>query len=239
MRERLINRSRQGDLGEASAIERLRGIGAVVFAPIGSSPDFDLIAALGESVYRIQVKTSLCSLTTKTGDERHPVRVATSGGNRSWNGIVKRFDARRVDYLFVLLGNGRRWFIPASAVEAQTSIQLGGAKYSEYEIEVGRPIQDNVYGPDSSLESCTAPGEYPSGQRMAAVNRPAKPSQVRILSPPSTAPQLGQTRVWGRRRVTIPFQAFEAAELRLGDRLRARVDAPGWLILERIDASPN
>jgi bifunctional DNA-binding transcriptional regulator/antitoxin component of YhaV-PrlF toxin-antitoxin module len=48
--------------------------------------------------------------------------------------------------------------------------------------------------------------------------------------------QLGQTRVWGRRRVTIPLRAFEAAGLHLGDRLRARVDAPGRLVLERIDA---
>ena len=44
MRERLINRSRQGDLGEASAIECLTRQGCVVWLPLGHSPDDDLIA---------------------------------------------------------------------------------------------------------------------------------------------------------------------------------------------------
>ncbi len=66
--------------------------------------------------------------------------MCTRGGNQSWNGIVKRMDASRCDYLFAHVGNGRRWFIPASSVEGATAICLGGPKYSEFEVESGEPI---------------------------------------------------------------------------------------------------
>ncbi len=153
---------------------------------------------------------------------------------------MKRFDATGTDYLFVLLGDGRRWFIPARVVEAGTSIQLGGPKYSEHEIEGGRAIGGLVYGSEtSSLESPTAPGEYRSGQTGCAVNALAQPSQVRILSPPSRPARAAQTRVWGKRRITIPLRAFDGAQLALGDRLRASADGPGRVILERIEPSPD
>jgi len=46
---------------------------------------------------------------------------------------------------------------------------------------------------------------------------------------------LGQTVIWGKRRVTIPLRPFDEAGLDLGDRLRVRADGAGRLILERID----
>ncbi len=55
---------------------------------------------------------------------------------------MKRFDASRCDYLFALLADGRRWFIPSGAVGATTSIVLGGPKYAEFEVERGRPFLD-------------------------------------------------------------------------------------------------
>jgi hypothetical protein len=56
------------------------------------------------------------------------------------SGLVKRLDATRCDYLFVLVGDGRRWFIPASAVGGGTAIQLGGPRYAEFEVARGDPI---------------------------------------------------------------------------------------------------
>jgi hypothetical protein len=53
---------------------------------------------------------------------------------------LMRFSADRCDYLFVLVGDGRRWLIPATVVEGTTSIALGGPKYAEYEVEAGRPF---------------------------------------------------------------------------------------------------
>ncbi|MBS1885739.1 MAG: hypothetical protein JSU06_00965 [Actinobacteria bacterium] len=45
--------------------------------------------------------------------------MATKGGNRSWSGHVKAIDTGRFDYLFVLVADGRRWFIPAESIEAK------------------------------------------------------------------------------------------------------------------------
>jgi hypothetical protein len=53
---------------------------------------------------------------------------------------VKLFTAERCDWLFVVVADGRRWLIPASAVEGGTKVALGGPKYAEYEVEPGRPL---------------------------------------------------------------------------------------------------
>jgi hypothetical protein len=71
---------------------------------------------------------------------RWKVQLATRGGNRSWNGTIKRLDASRCDYLFALVGDGRQWFIPANALGGGSVILLGGQKYADYEVERGRPF---------------------------------------------------------------------------------------------------
>ena len=67
-------------------------------------------------------------------------RALHRGGNQSWNGVVKRLDATRCDYLFVHVGDGRRWFIPARALGGGSAIALGGPKYAEFEVERGTPL---------------------------------------------------------------------------------------------------
>jgi Holliday junction resolvase-like predicted endonuclease len=130
-----ISPRRQGDLGELSAMEWLGSRGHIVYLPIGHSPDVDLIADNGGALLRVQVKT-----TTAYRKRRWEVSVCTRGGNRSWNGTVKRFSASRCDRLFVLVRDGRRWFIPAKAVEGGARLVLGGPKYARFEIEPGRPL---------------------------------------------------------------------------------------------------
>jgi PD-(D/E)XK endonuclease len=125
----------QGDQGELSAIAWLIGIGWPVFLPIGHSPDFDLVADFGKGLVRVQVKTSTCRRR-----DRWDVTVCTRGGNRSWSGLVKRLDPSRYDFLFVLVADGRRWFIPSAEVGGGLGICLGGPRYAEYEIEPGPPI---------------------------------------------------------------------------------------------------
>jgi hypothetical protein len=249
--QRLINRRQQGDLGEVSAIEWLTSVGATVLIPLGHSPDFDLVSYSAGRLLRIQVKSSTQRKRTLSGHSRTVVALATYGGNQSWNGIKKRLDPSRFDYLFVLAADGRRWFIPSTALEAENAISLGGPKYSEFEIEPGRPIEALVYGQRPSLESDASAGEYPSGQRMAAVNRPAQPSQVRILPPPfrrrlgfqpskydRKPGQAGEATLNQKRRVTLPRQACIEAGLEDGDRLRVHSDGDGRLLLMRIEPPP-
>jgi hypothetical protein len=133
--QRLINRRRQGDLGEASAIEWLTRQGATVWTPLGHSPDADLIADFKGRLSRVQVKTSTCYSETVAGETRWEVSLATNGGNQSWSGVAKVFDPSRFDVLFVLVADGRRWLIPAHAIEAMRGVNLGGTKYSEFEID--------------------------------------------------------------------------------------------------------
>ncbi len=125
----------QGDLGELSALEWLERHGYDVSLPWGHSPDYDLIADDGKELLLVQVKTC-----TRYQNRRWEVMICTRGGNQSWNGLVKRFSPSRCDRLFVLVADGRRWFIPANAVGGGTGIALGGPKYAEFEVEPGHPL---------------------------------------------------------------------------------------------------
>ncbi|MFZ0040883.1 MAG: group I intron-associated PD-(D/E)XK endonuclease [Solirubrobacteraceae bacterium] len=136
----------QGDKGEMSAILWFGAHGLPVFLPIGHSPDFDLVTEWGTGLVRVQVKTS-----TSFRLGRWEIAVCTRGGNRSWNGVVKRLDPSRYDYLFVLVGDGRRWFIPSTAVGGGSAIRLGGPKYFDFEIEPGEPLLRDP----ASLDSAT------------------------------------------------------------------------------------
>ena len=119
-------------------MEWLGSQGHCVSLPVGHSPDYDLIGDDGDVLLRVQVKT-----TTSYRNCRWAVSVCTRGGNRSWNGTVKWFSASRCDRLFVLVGDGRRWFIPADEVAAGARLILGGPKYARFEIEPGRPLPMN------------------------------------------------------------------------------------------------
>jgi PD-(D/E)XK endonuclease len=226
-----MNPRKQGDLGELSAMEWLASQGAHIYVPVGHSPDVDLIADFGDRILRVEVKTSTC----RRESGRWYIHISTLGGNQSWSGLVKYFDPARCDYLFVLVGDGRRWFVPTSALEGRSAITLGGPKYSEFEVEPGKPPVARPL-----LESNSGPGEYPSGQRTAAVNRQAMPSQVRILPPPLPENASARTRISKHHQITIPTGPFHGAGLRSGDPIRVQSVGDGRLTLSRIDgALPN
>jgi hypothetical protein len=130
-----MNPRRQGDLGEFSAMEWLDSRGHPIYVPIGHAPDCDLVTEIDGVLVGVQVKTSTFS---RRG--RFEVALSTTGGNQTWTGIVKRFSSERCDWLFVLVGDGRRWFIPSAAVAGSSKLLLGGPKYAAYEVESGRPL---------------------------------------------------------------------------------------------------
>jgi PD-(D/E)XK endonuclease len=109
-RERAINRRVQGDIGELSAMEWLASRRATVWVPANHTPHVDLMAEWDDRLIRVQVKTSTCRWQPKTGGDRWKVSICTNGGNQSWTGLTKKFDRTKVDYLFALVGDGRRWF---------------------------------------------------------------------------------------------------------------------------------
>jgi bifunctional DNA-binding transcriptional regulator/antitoxin component of YhaV-PrlF toxin-antitoxin module len=224
---------RQGDLGEAAAIQWLTSIGAIVSFPLFHSPDYDLVADLGGAPVRIQVKTSR---HTDRSTGHYAVQLATSGGNQSWTGVVKKIDPRRFEFLFVLVRDGRCWFIPSHEIEGRRAIHVGGIKYSEFEVAPTRVIPAAMG--NAALESSPEPGEYPSGQRGGAVNAMALPSQVRILPPPSEpteSPAVGRTRMSKNHQVTVPLAVAAAAEIAPGDRFRVESGGRGRFLMTRIE----
>jgi hypothetical protein len=130
-----MNTRQQGDIGELSAGLWFAGRGAVVAYPFGASRDWDMVVDWNDHLYRVQVKTSTCF---RNG--RWSVAICTRGGNQSWDGVTKLFDPERVDFLFVHVGDGRRWLIPSRSVGGGRAIMLGGEKYAMYEIERGVEI---------------------------------------------------------------------------------------------------
>lgn len=218
-------------------MEWLASKGALVWIPMGHSPDADVMAELDGRLLRIQVKTTTMFRSRSGAEPRWIVSIATNGGNQSWTGTTKKFSAASVDYLFVLVGDGRRWFMPATAVEAGRAIAVGGAKYSEFEIENGTPFEALIY-PSENLNRIVPPhtGECQSGQMDVTVNHAAMPTEVRILSPPSPSRQVV---LRPKRQATIPRLPCEEADLRAGDRLRVRADGPGRVVFERIDEAAD
>ena len=170
------------------------------------------------------------------GGARWEVSLATNGGNQSWSGVAKVFDPSRFDVLFVLVSDGRRWLIPAEAIEASRGVNLGGVKYSEFEIDQGPPIDGLVY---STLESGPPEGEYASGQRTGSVKPWTLSSQVRILPPPSAARLSARTRVSKNHQITIPLGPFRGAALQVGQAIRVTATGDGQLHLDRIEMSTD
>ena len=125
----------QGDFGELSAMQWMAGLGAHIAVPVGHSEHWDFLAELDGTVLRVQVKTS-----SFQRNGRWEITLCTRGGNRSWSGITKRLDPSRFEYLFVHVGDGRRWFIPARELGAATAMLLGGPKYARFEIDPGSPL---------------------------------------------------------------------------------------------------
>jgi PD-(D/E)XK nuclease superfamily protein len=139
MELRQTNPRKQGDIGEGIAAAWLMQQGYGVWIPFGHSPDCDLLAQRETKLLRIQVKTS-----TLARKDRWTVATCTRGGNRSWNGIIKKLEGARFDYLFVVVGDWRCWFIPARAVDGRSGITLGGPKYSEFEVAPPMPLAPAV-----------------------------------------------------------------------------------------------
>ena len=220
-------------------MEWLAGRGAHIYVPVGHSPDVDLVAEIDRVLIRVEVKTA----THQIPSGGWSVQIATRGGNQSWNGVAKYFDRNRCVYLFVHVGDGRRWFIPSGGIDSRTGLTLGGPKYSEFEVEIGRPLQPLTSG--LQLNSIQ-PGECPSGQRERTVNAPAQPTEVRILPPPLASSdrimptnyerkpgQRGEAVINQKRR--IPQRAFFDAGFENGGRVRLRAVGPGRILIEQIE----
>ena len=106
-------------MGLGAAIGYFTRMGYTVAVPLTDSQDYDLIVDDGK-LSRVQVRTT--SVVTRHGHPRVNLRVL--GGNQSWNRVSKLFDATKVEYLFVVVPDGRMWCIPTTFTNT-THLNLG------------------------------------------------------------------------------------------------------------------
>lgn len=116
----------------AKAIYFYTALGYVVSIPNTDNSKYDLIIDNGKTS-RVQVKTT----RFKTPQGIYQVALRTSGGNKSWSGIVGRIDSLSVDLVVIVSEDGLLYEFPAEYLHGRTSVNLGeGAK--KYRVELDR-----------------------------------------------------------------------------------------------------
>ncbi|QKN84759.1 hypothetical protein KNV05_gp196 [Vibrio phage River4] len=120
----------QGDIGEAAAILVFTKLGYIVSKPLVDNSPYDLIVDNGDGLKRVQVKTS----TRTRNGKAFEVKLETCGRTTKQHYSKARKDGD-YDLLFVLLGDGRQFAIPETALSgAASSINVGHTKYNEFEV---------------------------------------------------------------------------------------------------------
>ena len=125
------NSKKQGDIGLGSAIQYFTCAGCTVLIPLTDSQDYDLVIDDGQSLKKVQVKTT--SYKTKNG--RYNVGLKMQGGNSKKNKIHKFANEIEYDILFVLTSSGEKYIIPKKDIKDVRSSICLGIGYEKYKIE--------------------------------------------------------------------------------------------------------
>lgn len=121
--------SKQGNLGLSKAIHFFVSNGYTVSIPINDTQKYDLVVEINGELKRVQVKTSRCTNKNKTS---HCVLLKNCGGS-SGKSIIRHFNNKSCDYLFVYCSNECCYLIPSEKIQCRSQINVG-IKYKEYEV---------------------------------------------------------------------------------------------------------
>jgi len=123
------NTKKQGDAGMGIAIGWFAEHGYTVCVPLSDSQSYDLVVDNGEGLRRVQVKTT----TYRDKYGRYNANLSVKGWSTRTKGCyVRRFSVDQADLLFIVLGDGHKYLIPADRVGGST-ISLG-EKFSDCEV---------------------------------------------------------------------------------------------------------
>lgn len=122
-----LNSKKQGDIGLGHAISYYCKLGTVCL-PLTDSQDYDLIVDIDGKLHKVQVKTS----GAQRDNKGYQITLVTKGGNKSGTGKDKPFDCTKVDFLFILTGDGKEYSIPSSKIDSKIQITVGNQKYNEF-----------------------------------------------------------------------------------------------------------
>jgi hypothetical protein len=122
------NTKKQGDIGVGHAIAYFTLLCYTVMLPLTDSQEYDLVIDDGESLKKVQVKTT----ASKTLSGAYEASLRTTGGNQSFH-TAKKFDKDKVDILYILNAENEAWVIPTKEINVTTTLTLG-SKYEKYKI---------------------------------------------------------------------------------------------------------
>lgn len=130
MFENAVNWKKQGDIGMCYAIAYYSKLGWTISIPLTDSQDCDLVIDTGNSLLKVQVKT-----TTQIAPNGFSiVSLRTNGGNKSGNNN-KNFDQNKSDLLFIMTDKAEFFSIPRNEITALSAITLG-EKYMPFKVNI-------------------------------------------------------------------------------------------------------
>lgn len=132
---RSMNTRQMGDVGVAAAIYYYTKLGYTVSLPITESTRYDLIVDIDGDLKRVQCKTGSYM---NQGGTSYKIQLATSGGNRSWNGTKKMISSEEVDLVFIRTSDGTLWEVPVDVVAGKGSFTASSIN-GQYVVE-GSPL---------------------------------------------------------------------------------------------------
>lgn len=108
-------KSHQGNIGLGQAIAYFTSIGVPVLLPLNDTQKYDLVVDL-DGLKRISIKT------TKQLNKNHThfvVGLRNTGGS-SGKSIIRKFNNKDCDYVFVYTYSNRRYLIPSEEIDVNT-----------------------------------------------------------------------------------------------------------------------
>jgi hypothetical protein len=117
------NSKKQGDVGLGIAIGWFAAQGHTVCVPLTDSQEYDLVIDDG-TLKKVQVRTS----RHQRNGGSYQVEMRTKGGNKTGE-TVKLFDPTKVDLVFVVTDDGKKFLLPSRECPKQSVTLRAGSEY--------------------------------------------------------------------------------------------------------------
>ena len=122
-------KSKQGNIGLGQAIAYYTLNGIPVIIPINDTQKYDLVIDKNNILYRVSIKTT--QYKAKSGN--YAVQLKNSGGGSNGS-IIRNFDNKSCDILFIYTKSGDIYEIPSKNITAKSSIVLNENIYGKYKV---------------------------------------------------------------------------------------------------------
>lgn len=119
----------QGTVGLGAAIHYFVANGYKVCIPLNDNQNYDLVVDRDGALLKVQVKTT----KRKAASGNYMVELRAIRPNKTEN-IIRPFDNKDVDLLFMLQEDGKRYLIPSEKIEVKSALTLDD-RWNEFLVE--------------------------------------------------------------------------------------------------------